>query len=162
MPLTWEAVDRFGIIIGLLVAVPVFWSWGILLTQKRRQRQLLKRLEKISGDRPLAVSIDLMPGESGNQALLYLKKQGLDMEFLKVTREQLDKEGLQNFIEELHKVRAEAMMKGADRLHLFYRGPVVGAMLVGEVFSNTAATIYHFDKNLGTYENWGPLHRSFL
>lgn len=162
MTLTWEAVDKFGVIIGLLVAVPVFWSWWILLTQKRRQKHLLRSLEKISGDRPVAVSIDLMPGESGNQAFMYLKKQGLEMELLKISRERLDKDMLQGFVTELLRVRTEAMGKGADRLHLFYRGPVAGALLVGEVFSNTAATIYHFDKNLGTYENWGPLHRSFL
>jgi len=54
------------------------------------------------------------------------------------------------------------MAKGTDRIHLFYRGPVVGALIVGEIFSNTAVTIYHYDKSTGYYESWGPLHRSFV
>ncbi|BCB96584.1 hypothetical protein JZK55_15060 [Dissulfurispira thermophila] len=158
----WELLDKVNIIIGTIVAIPVFWSWYFLITQRRRQKQLIKSLETLSGDRPVAVSIDLMPGESENQALMYLKKHNLDMEFLKITREKLKKDELQNFVEELHKIKAEAMSKGADRIHLFYRGPVVGAMIVGEVFSNTSVTIYHFDKATGTYESWGPLHRSFI
>lgn len=162
MNLSWNWIERTDAIVGLILAVPVFWSWYILIGSRRRQKQLIKSLETMSGDRPVAVSIDLMPGESENQAIMYLKKHNLDMELLKITREMLNKDDLQNFVEELHKIKAEAMAKGADRIHLFYRGPVVGAMIVGEVFSNTAVTIYHFDKNTGLYESWGPLHRSFI
>ncbi len=162
MNFPWDLIQNAEALIGVVLAVPVLWSWYILLGNKRRQRQLIKSLEATVGDRPVAISIDLMPGESENQALAFLKKHGLNMELLKITRERFDKDNLQDFVSELHKIKAEAMAKGADRLHLFYRGPVVGALVVGEVFSNTATNIYHFDKNIGTYESWGPLHRSFI
>ena len=161
MNFLWDWIQNVEAFIGVILAIPVFWSWYILLGNKRRQKQLIKSLEVATGDRPIAISIDLMPGESENQALMFLKKQNLDMELFKITREMLRKDEIQDLVLELYKIKADAMSKGADRIHLFYRGPVIGALIVGEVFSNTAVTIYHFDKNTGCYESWGPLHRSF-
>lgn len=162
MNFPWDAIDKLGIIIGIIASIPIFWSWTILLGYRRRQRQIIKSLEKKSGDRPIAISIDLMPGESKNQVMLSLKTLGMDMEILKLTQERLNKDSLQDFVDGLHRLKADAMAKGTDRIHLFYRGPIVGALIVGEVFSNIAVTIYHFDKSTGTYESWGPLHRSFI
>lgn len=158
----WDLLDRVNIIIGIGVSIPVVWSWWILFTQKRRQKALLKSLEYAKGNRPLAILIDFGPGDSENQVKLYLKANNMDMELLKYSASELKKEAIQDFVTELQKLKARAMERGADKIHLFYRGPVVGALITGEVFSNSSVNIYHFDKATGTYESWGPLHRSFL
>lgn len=158
----WSVVDRIGIVIGLTITVPIFWSWYLLVTTKRRQKTFIKSLEKLSGNRPAAVLIDIGVGDSENQVIAYLKEKNLDVVPLKINIEKLQKDELQSFVEKLHAIKAGAMSKGADRLHLFYKGPVVGALIVGEVFSNTAVTIYHFEKTTGSYESWGSLHRSYL
>lgn len=135
----------------------------MLLGQKRKQKQILKMLESHKGNKPIAVIIDLMVGDSEPQVLLHLKNLGLlNIERLKISKEILKKDEIQDFVQDLLKIKGEAMAKGTDKIHLFYRGPVVGAMIAGEVFSNSAVTIYHFNKESGTYESWGPLHRSFL
>lgn len=157
----WDTLDKIGIVVGLLLSVPVFWSWTILLGQKRRQKRILRSLERNPGDNPVAVLIDIGPEEIQNQVIAFLKKSGTNMELLKVSIKKLEKEKLQDFVDDLHKIMAQAMEKGADRFHLFYKGPVAGALLVGEVFGNTVTTIYHLDKSIG-YESWGPLHRTYL
>lgn len=157
----WEIINRSNTIVELALAVPVVWSWLILLTQRRRQRALIKNIEAMKGKVPVAILVDLGPGESENQVRSYLVKENLDMEILKYTARELRKEDLDTFVEELQNLKAEAMKKGADKVHLFYRQPVVGALIVGEVFSNFPVNIYHYNKN-GSYESWGPLHRTFL
>jgi len=144
------------------LAIPAIWSWIILLGYKNRQKSLIKTFESIKGDRPIAISIDLMPGESENQVLVYLKKNNMEMDILKIKKDRLDKDSIDDFVSELYKIKAEAMRKGADKIHLFYRGPVAGALITGEVFSNTAVIAYHYNKASGTYESWGLLHRSFI
>jgi hypothetical protein len=161
MNFSWDTVDKIGIVVGLLLALPVFWSWVILLGQKKRQKRILQSLSQSSGEMPVAVVVDIGPEEIKNQVVAFLKKSAMDMELLAVSAKRLDKENLQDFVADLHRVKAQAMEKGADRFHLFYRGPVPGALIAGGVFSNTVTTIYHLDKGVG-YESWGPLHRSFL
>lgn len=158
----WQLLDKTSIIFGIIVSIPVIWSWIILLGYGKRQKNFIKSLENIKGDKPVAISIDLMPGESENQVLVYLKKNNMEMDILRITKDRLDKDSIDDFVKELYKVKAEAMAKGADKIHLFYRGPITGALITGEVFSNTSVNIYHYDKATGTYESWGALHRSFI
>ncbi|MCX7793200.1 MAG: SAVED domain-containing protein [Thermodesulfovibrionales bacterium] len=158
----WDLLDRINIIIGIIVSLPVISSWWMIYTQKKRQKILIQSLEAAKGNRPVAILIDFGPGESENQVRLFLQENGINSELIKYSSPELKKEDLDNFVRELHRLKARAMEKGADRIHLFYRGPVVGALITGEVFSNASVTIYHFDKASGTYESWGPMHRSFL
>jgi len=158
----WQLLDKTSIIFGIIVSIPVIWSWIILLGYGKRQKNFIKSLENIKGDKPVAISIDLMPGESENQVLAYFKKNNMEMNILKITRDRLDKDSIDDFVNELYKIKAEAMAKGTDKIHLFYRGPIIGALITGEVFSNTAVNIYHYNKATGTYESWGPIHRSFI
>lgn len=157
----WEMMNRSNTVVELAIAVPVIWSWLILLTQRRRQKALIKNIEAMKGNVPVAILVDLGPGESENQVRSYLIKENLNMDILKYTSRELRKEDIDTFVNELHSLKAEAMKKGADKVHLFYRGPVAGALIVGEVFSNLPVNIYHYSKT-GGYESWGPLHRTFL
>lgn len=161
MVLDWMFIGKISSFVSIMVAIPVFWSWSILLGQKRRQQRMLQSLEKVTGDNPVAVIVDISPEEIENQVKLYLSKNSMHMDVLKVKKKILGKDTVQDFVEELIKVKAQAMEKGADRFHLFYRGPVVGAIIVGGIFGNTVTTIYHLDKIVG-YESWGPLHRTYL
>lgn len=158
----WELLDKCSMIISIIVSIPVMLSWWILFTQKKRMKLLLKSMESTPGNRPVAALIDFGPGDGENQVKIFLKTNNMDMDLLKYSANELRRETLQDFVNELHKLKANAMQKGCDKLHLFYRGPIVGALITGEVLSNTSVNIYHFDKATGTYESWGPLHRSFL
>ncbi|MFN3740477.1 MAG: SAVED domain-containing protein [Thermodesulfovibrionales bacterium] len=158
----WELLDRLNIITGIIVSIPVVWSWWILITQKRRQKELIKSLEFLKGNRPVAIIVDIGPGNSVEQVKFFLKDSNMDMEVLQYSIDELQPDKIQDFVVKLQQLKASAMERGSDRIHLFYRGPVAGALITGEVFSNIAVTIYHFNKSKGTYESWGPLHRSFL
>lgn len=157
----WDLLDKLNTIIGIAVSIPIVWSWYFLYKQKKRQNELIRSMEYAKGNRPVAVLIDLGHGEIENQVRVFLKGNNMDMDILKYSAQELKKETLQDFVDELQKLKARAMEKGCDKIHLFYRGPVVGALIVGEVFSNTAVNIYHLNKD-GSYESWGPLHRSFI
>ncbi|MEM3553492.1 MAG: hypothetical protein QW658_00865 [Candidatus Bathyarchaeia archaeon] len=66
----------------------------------------------MKGKVPVAILVDLGPGESENQVRSYLVKENLDMEILKYTAQELRKEDLDTFVEELQNLKAEAMKKG--------------------------------------------------
>lgn len=56
------------------------------------------------------------------------------------------------FVEKLRETRARLLKIGAGTIHLFYIGPVVGALLISDVFSNGSMIIYHYNKDKATYE----------
>jgi len=59
-----------------------------------------------------------------------------------------------DYAAELRKMRAKLIERSAGQVHLFYMGPVVGALLAGDVFSNGAAQIYYHNQGTGNYEKW--------
>lgn len=158
----WDIIEKFSVILGIVLSIPVFWSWMILLGSKRRQKMLIKSLEKNPGDRPTYLLVDIGKGESQNQVISFLNSQGVsDAKPVAISREQVTKDDLQELVNKLQEIKGKAMEDGADRFHIFYKGPVAFAMMVGEVFSNTPATVYQYDLKSGKYESWGPLHRRY-
>lgn len=150
-------LDPIGVVVGLLLAVPVIWSWGILLGNRRRQREIIKNIQNTTGDRPMALVVSVGTGEVTSQVAAYLHDNKLEMEIKSLCFSALTKDKVSDFVTTLRKVRAELMEKGVGKVHLFYFGPVIGALLVGDVFSNGAVSIYYFHRDKAAYECWGPL-----
>ena len=150
-------LDPIGIVVGLGLAIPVFWSWAILLGNRRRQREALENIINTTGDRPSALVISIGPGDVTNQVQAYLNDQDMQMKVESLQIPVLTKDKILDFVQELRKKRAELMKKGVGKVHLFYFGPVAGALLVGDVFSNGAVSIYYYHRDKGYYECWGPL-----
>jgi hypothetical protein len=158
----WDFIEKFSVLLAIILSVPVVWSWMILLGSKRRQKMLIKTIEKTTGNRPVYVLVDIGKGESENQVLAFLRSQSVSINKIqKISREKITKDDLQYLVNELQKIKGESMEVGVDRFHIFYKGPVAFAMIVGEVFSNTPTTVYQYDTKEGVYESWGPLHRRY-
>lgn len=73
----WELLNKFNIIIGIIVSIPVIWSWWILYNQKKRQNALIKSLEFVKGNRPVPILIDFGSEDSENQVRVYLKANNI-------------------------------------------------------------------------------------
>jgi len=158
-----EYLDPFGIVIGLLVAIPVFWSWLILMGSRRRQKQLIKSIQNSQGERPIALVVNVGQGDASNQVRAYIASSGYKMELEALNIEALNLDEIAGFVQKLRRKRADFMSKGVGKIHLFYFGPVTGALLVGDVFSNGSVTIYYYQRDTGGYESWGPLtHPMYL
>jgi len=157
----WDWIDKFGTIIGILATIPVVWSLSILLGYRRRQRALIDSIKANPGDRPIALAIsvarDNTPIDISNQVRAYLEGEGMEMDVEALSLPALTADKTTEFVAELRKMRAKLIEKGIGQTHLFYMGPVVGALLVGDVFSNGAVRIYYHNQGTGKYEKWGPL-----
>ncbi|MHB8474070.1 MAG: SAVED domain-containing protein [Gammaproteobacteria bacterium] len=162
----WDIIDKVGTVIGILSTIPVVWSLFILLGYRRRQKALIKQIIARPGNRPIALAIgiarDQTPIDITNQVRLYLTKQGMEMDIESLPLPVLRADKTHEFVAELRKMRARLIEKGVDQTHLFYMGPVAGALLVGDVFSNGAVQIYYHNQGSGEYEKWGPLTHPVL
>jgi len=161
---TWVMtyLDPLGIIIGLIVAIPVFWSWWILLGNQRRQQKLVEHIKKTTGDRPCALAISVGSNDIANQVQVHLHDHQLDMTLETCHYQHLTTDSVVDFVKGLRKTRAKLMEKGIGKVHLFYFGPIAGALLIGDVFSNGSVSIYYYNRDKGGYECWGPLTHPML
>jgi len=158
----WFLLDRVGIVLGIVLALPVFWSWIILLGYRRRQNRLLQEIRKQPGDRPIALIVNIGEGDIANQVRRYLESQDSQMDIKLLSEKTLSQDTIAEFTEKIRAIRAEFMEKSIDKIHLFYRGPVAGALLVGDTLSNGfPVLVYHLDKQKG-YECWGPLTQPLI
>lgn len=154
----WLIADRLSMAIGLISFIPILWSWIILVNYRQRQKKLLENIKQNPGDRPIALAIGVGGGfDIVNLVRMHLENEHQSMEVERLSFPALTSNGVDDFVKELRKVRGKFIEKGVDTVHLFYMGPVTGALLVGDVFSNSRVQIYYYDRNTGRYANWGPL-----
>ncbi len=60
--MTW--LDPIGVVIGLLVALPVIWTWWeVVFGEKRQRRRWFDEVRKKPGSRPAILIVDLLPGK---------------------------------------------------------------------------------------------------
>lgn len=157
----WDLIDKFGTIVGLFTAIPVIWSWIILRGYRLRQKEIIESIKSNPGDRPIALAISVAKGNEpldiSNPVRVYLVAEKMKMDVEHLSLPALTANNTSEFVAELRKMRARLIEKGVGQTHLFYMGPVVGALLTGDVFSNGAVRIYYHNHGTGQYEKWGPL-----
>ncbi len=160
----WLWVDRGGIIIGLLIAIPVFWTWWqVVFGERRRRRMWLGEVTRNPGERPGVLIVDLLPGKDIRAAVTKhiasdARLNAIDPgRIVSVSRETAL--GEYEVIEHARDIRAAARRlqdAGVDVVHLFHAGPDVSALMLGAELSNgPRVLVYHFDQ--GAYRCFGPL-----
>lgn len=153
----WSWIDKTSALLGIITATPVFWAWFILLRWRQRQKRIVESIGRVAGDRPISLVISVGPSDITSQVKAYWATKGDKMEMETVHFPPLAINKTVEFVEKLRGIRAKLLERGAGTIHLFYMGPVVGALLVGDVFSNGSVVIYYYNKEKVTYECWGPL-----
>lgn len=165
----WVFMDRIGIVVGLIVSVPVFWSFFILLSIKRKREVILGRIRQTVGNRPAVLIVDVIKpdGESIRAQVEHWirdREEFTDIDPSKIHvaefRGEMLSDDMDSFIADIRKKIGSIMALGTDRVHLFIRSPMPVALCVGEILSNSGCPIvlYHNQPNVG-YQNWGLLYR---
>lgn len=171
----WQAITNFimtyldpiGIVVGLVLAIPVFWTWWqVVFGERRRQRKLFQELRKAKGTRPGILILDLLPGRNVRMQVEQYRQQDdvlktiPDERLEQVIRsEWLTPEAMPKLHEEIRWKLDRLMQQGVNRIHLFLAGPVVGAAVAGAAMGNMPVTVYQYQQ--GEYINFGPLKLDF-
>jgi hypothetical protein len=153
----WDSTDKVSILLGIITAVPVFWAWFILFRWRQRQKRIIENIGREAGDRPVSLAVSIGPSNITNQVKAYLAQNDNEMEVETIHLPSLAIDKTVELVEKIRVARAKLLERGAGKIHLFYMGPVVGALLVGDVFSNGSVVIYYYNSDKATYECWGPL-----
>lgn len=165
--------DGIGIVLGIVSAVPIFWTWySLTWGQKRKEKAWTKSaIQNIHGKIHGVLIVDLLLGtDIKTQVTRYLKQN----EQLKDTpsdyiihinlETSTTAENLTDIAHELQNAHRAFQKMGTDRIHLFFAGPAVAATLVGVEFGNSIPVyLYNHDKNPDkSYVNFGPMNRKFI
>jgi hypothetical protein len=157
-------LDPIGVVVGVLIAVPVLWTWyEVTLGQRRQRRRLYRELRANPGQRPGVLVLDLLPGKDVGPAVEHFRQGDEVLKAIPPGRcfalardRALTPEDMPGLHEDLRKVAARIVAEGVDVLHYFHAGPTVAAALVGAELANGCRVIlYQYD--LGNYLNFGPL-----
>lgn len=157
-------LDPVGVVFGLLIAVPVLWTWWeVAFGQARQRRRIYRELRRNRGGRPAILILDLLPGKDVRPAVERFRqtdealRQIPDERVFCVSRDKVltpaDMVGIQG---DLRSVAGRVVGHGADVLHYFHAGPACAAALVGAELANGCRVIL-YQHNHGSYENFGPL-----
>ncbi|MFN3752398.1 MAG: SAVED domain-containing protein [Thiobacillus sp.] len=159
-----DVLDPIGIVVGLIIAIPVFWTWWqVVFGEYRQRRRWLAEISQHPGERPGILIIDLLPGKDiGASVRHHLSSDdGLkavpEERIASIARDAaLKPEDIIAYADELRRAARRLLDAGCDVIHLFYGGPAVGAAIVGAELSNgPRVVLYHHEQ--GRYIRFGPL-----
>jgi hypothetical protein len=153
-----------GVVLGLITAVPIFWTWWqVVFGEPRRLRRWHREAREHIGLRPAILIIDLLPGRNiaaqaqhfiaQHEALKHIPK---DRHFSLERDKPLTPEAMPDLLTELRAVSARISHAGCDTIHCFYAGPVAAAACIGAEFAN-GARLHLYQHQNGTYTDYGPL-----
>lgn len=156
-------LDPLGIVVGLILAVPVFWTWyQVVWGSRRRYRLYLHAIRTTPGYRPAILIVDLLPGRNIRAAVEnYSQQQALLREIPRERMFHLQGDGLNSsqldaFQADLRQQVGEMYAQGVDRIHYFHAGPSMAAAMVGAALSNGCPVLlYHYEGE--GYQRFGLL-----
>ncbi len=158
-------LDPFSVVVGVVTAVPIFWTWWeVIFGRRRRHRKWFMEMRKSTGERPGILTVDLLPGRNIQAAV---ERHAGNDDSLRVIPDErrwviqrsanLKETDMPELARELRERANDVLAAGVDTLHVFYAGPVVPPALVGAEFVNTCKVLlYQHDPARG-YLCWGPL-----
>ncbi len=160
--------SRFvGPILGLILSVPVVWTWVVVAFGKRRRYKKWSEAHRRDiGSRPVILGVDALPTQNMKAAVLCFLEddQRLNVipeerRFWVVRKKNLSPENMYEYRMSIRDKIDEIADTGADTIHLFYAGPVVGMGIIGAELSNSCRVlVYHHEKGKKErYVNMGPL-----
>ncbi|XSG85165.1 MAG: SAVED domain-containing protein [Methylohalobius sp. ZOD2] len=159
-------LDPIGVVWGLVVTLPVIWTWyEVVFGERRRRRRWFEQIRRTPGERPALLIVDLLEDKDIRPSVERFRagREGLrdipaDRIFTLRRDRALTPEDMKDLHGELRKMVANILAAGADRVHYFHAGPAVVAALVGAEFANAAQLIlYQHRPGNSDYENFGPL-----
>lgn len=158
------ALDQVGIVVGIVLAVPVLWTWyETVWGREARLRRVRAGIRSQPGVRPSILIVDLLPGKDVRATVENYRMQidglkGIPQErvFLLQRTKWLGPDDMGTLVADMRLRCAEIIAAGTDTLHLFYAGPTIPAALIGCEFGNACRTLL-YQHGQGQYENWGPL-----
>jgi hypothetical protein len=164
---TMNVLDPIGIWLGLVLAVPVFWTWwDVVIGRRRRRQRWFDQVRREPGQRPAILLVDLKSNMDIRVQVenFRMGEEGLkDIPEERIARVFRDKpltpEAIPELLYEVRDRSAEFMRQGIDTIHLFYAGPLAPMAMIGASFGNGFRVLVyqHQPGSGGRYENWGPL-----
>jgi len=166
----WQIISRIADFCGIISLIPILLSFiYILRSDVLHHRRYLKKIrDKKADDDDAILIVDI--GESAirpsvekwvykQEKFRNLPKENIYSVICKKKRiEELD---LDSFLKAFRKERNEIYSKGLSTIHLFYRGPVIIATIIGAELSNGRPVIFYQNdtRNPEGYVNWGAIER---
>ena len=160
--MTW--LDPLSIVVGLVVSVPIFWTWyEVIWGRRRKQSRWFNEVRKSPGRRPGILIVDLLDRrdiktaiENYRQQQSFMKTIPDDRIFCVSRSKRLQPADIPTLIEDINKVSAQVISGGIDTLHYFHAGPAIAAAISGARFANSCRVIL-YQYSAGEYQSFGPL-----
>ena len=158
-------LDPISVVVGLIAAIPIFWTWyQVVFGERRRIRRTYKELREDPGNRPGIIIFDFLKGRNAELQVERFRQNSEELKNVPDERrlvfsheKHVTPEDIPELQREIRDAARTIMLQGVDRIHIFYGGPGVLAAMIGAEFSNMPVTIYQFETASGTYVNFGPL-----
>ncbi len=156
-------LDPIGVVMGIVVAFPVFRTWALVGREYRHRRRWFREVRKKPGRRPAILIVDLLPAREvrqqvenwrrGHRALADIP----DDRIFELRRDGwLQSEDLPSLHEDIGRQLGRVASAGCDTLHLFYAGPVAPALVLGARLANGPRVLL-YQHHAGEYMPFGPL-----
>lgn len=164
---TTNILDPIGIWIGILLAIPIIWTWlDLVWGKRRRHKKWHQEASRHAGAIPSVLIIDLLPGRDISAAVDHFRAKDEILKaiprerIIKVCRErELTPADMPALSREIQDAVGTILSHGTDELNVFLAGPGCVSAMVGAELSNISCRVllYQNDKGSGTYINFGPL-----
>ncbi|WP_058558329.1 SAVED domain-containing protein [Thiohalocapsa sp. ML1] len=157
-------LDPVGIVLGLVIAVPVFWTWWeVSFGRRRRERRWFREFAKRPGACPGILIVDLRSGLDVKSSVERFRRGRDELRDIpadrvfSITRDKhLGPDDMPDLHRELRDTARQIAAGGTDTLHYFHAGPACLAAVVGAEFANTCRVIL-WQYGAGEYTSFGPL-----
>ncbi len=160
-------LDPIGVVIGLILAVPVIWTWiDVVFGQPRRRRRWFREVRQQPGQRPAILIMDLLTGRDIRLAVEHYRtahevlKDIPEDRILSVSRShRLSADDMPDLSRDVRMAASRLVAAGADTVHYFHAGPAAVAAIVGAELANAHRVIvYQHDPD--GYHNFGLLRHA--
>jgi hypothetical protein len=163
--LTTTILDPIGVWIGLIVTIPIFWTWwDVVIGRRFRHRRWRREISNNAGARPALLILDLLPKKDVRAAVDRfragvdeLKAIPDDRIFTLSRSEWLEPDDAPQLVRDIQATASDILGSGADVVHYFHAGPVFAAAVVGAEFANAGCRLLLYQNEQGQYINFGPL-----
>lgn len=157
-------LDPIGVVLGVLIAVPVVWTWwDVVIGDRRRRRRWFREAGRAPGDVPAILIVDLLPGKDIGAAVERFRRRQEGLREVAPERvvvvsrgERLEPEAMPDLHREVRAAAGRFTAMGVDTIHYFHAGPAAVAAIVGAELANGCRVIV-YQHGASGYCNFGPL-----